>query len=140
MFGTPVDKLTDEEISIEIFPNRPDLLSFQGFTRAILPFLEKKPIFEYKTEKSEKDYKVTIDKSVKKVRPYTICAIVKNLKFNDEKIKNIIDIQEKLHLTYGRNRKKLAIGIYPLEAIKLPIIFLAKKPEDIKFQPLDFPR
>ncbi|MFH1377866.1 MAG: HEAT repeat domain-containing protein, partial [Planctomycetota bacterium] len=35
------------------------------------------------------------------------------------------------------NRKKLAIGIYPLEAIKLPINFLGKKPEDIKFQPLE---
>jgi phenylalanyl-tRNA synthetase beta subunit len=38
-------------------------------------------------------------------------------------IKQIIDIQEKLHLVYGRDRKKLAIGIYPLEAIKLPIAF-----------------
>ncbi|MBS3079167.1 phenylalanine--tRNA ligase subunit beta [Candidatus Pacearchaeota archaeon] len=140
MFGTPVDKLTDEEISIEIFPNRPDLLSFQGFTRAILSFLGKKSVKEYKIEKPEKDYKVTIDKSVKKVRPHTTCAIVKNLKFDDEKIKNIIDIQEKLHLTYGRNRKKLAIGVYPLEEIKLPITFLAKKPEDIRFQPLEFPR
>jgi len=140
MFGTPVDKITDEEISIEIFPNRPDLLSFQGFTRAILSFLGKKSTIDYRIEKPEKDYKVTIEKSVKKVRPYIACAIVKNLKFDDEKIKNIIDIQEKLHITYGRNRKKMAIGIYPLEAIKLPITFLAKKPEEIKFQPLEFPR
>jgi len=141
MFGTPVDKLTDEEISIEIFPNRPDLLSFAGFTRAILPFLGKKTTQKnYKTEAPEKDYKVIIDKSVKKVRPYTACAIVKGLKFNDSTIKQIIDIQEKLHLVYGRDRKKLAIGVYPLEAIKLPITFLAKKPEEIKFQPLEFPR
>jgi len=141
MFGTPVENLTDDEISIEIFPNRPDLLSMQGIARAILSFLEKKPgLKEYKVEKPEKDYKVIIDKSVKKVRPFTCCAIVKNIKFSDEKIKDIIDIQEKLHMTYGRDRKKMAIGIYPLEAIKLPIKFLAKKPEEIKFQPLDFPR
>lgn len=140
MFGTPVDKLTDEEISIEIFPNRPDLLSFQGFTRAILSFLGKKQLKEYKVEPAEKNFKVTIDKSVKKVRPFTECAIVKNLKFDDEKIKNIIDIQEKLHMTYGRDRKKLAIGIYPLESIKLPIVFKALPAEQIKFQPLEFPR
>jgi phenylalanyl-tRNA synthetase beta chain len=36
-------------------------------------------------------------------------------------IKGLIDLQEKLHGSYGRNRKKLAIGIYPLEEIKLPI-------------------
>jgi len=72
------------------------------------------------------------------LRPYTACAIVKDLQFNDEKIKEVIDIQEKLHITYGRHRKKVAIGIYPFEKIKLPIRFLAKKPEDIVFQPLEF--
>jgi phenylalanyl-tRNA synthetase beta chain len=140
MFGTPVEEVTDNEISIEIFPNRPDLLSFQGFVRAITCFLKKPGLKKYKTEKPEKDYQVIIDKSVKQVRPFTACAIIKDLKLDDEKIKELIDIQEKLHSSYGRNRKKIAIGIYPLEAIKLPITFLAKKPEEIKFQPLEFPR
>ena len=141
MFGTPVESVTEEEFSVDITANHPDLLSISGFSRAILRFLGKKTgIREYNVEKGEKNYKVTIEKSVKKVRPYTVCAIAKNLKFNDEKIKEIIDIQEKLHGSYGRNRKKLAIGIYPLEQIKLPIRFLAKKPEEIKFQPLEFPR
>ncbi|MCH8329751.1 MAG: hypothetical protein IIB81_05180 [Nanoarchaeota archaeon] len=54
-----------------------------------------------------------------------------------EKIKEIIEIQEKLHLTIGRKRKKLAIGIYPLEKIKLPITFKALEPDKIKFIPLD---
>ncbi len=141
MFGTPVDSSSNEEIGIEIFPNRPDLLSLQGFARAYLAFIDKKPgLKKYEVEKPQKDFKVTIDKSTKKVRPFTACAIVKNLKLNDEKIKEIIDIQEKLHLTFGRDRKKLAIGIYPLEQIKLPIKYYAKKPEEIRFQPLDFPK
>ncbi len=140
MFGTPIEEVTDTEVLVEIFPNRPDLLSFQGFTRALITYFKKPGLQKYKTEKPEKDYRVIIDKSVKKVRPFTACAIVKNLKLNDEKIKEIIDIQEKLHASYGRNRKKLAIGIYPLEQIKLPITFMALPPEEIKFQPLDFPR
>src|SRR3989344_3928604 len=140
MFGTPIEQVTDNEVSIEVFPNRPDLLSFQGFARALVCFLEKPGLKTYKTEKPEKDYKVIIHKSVKEVRPHTACAIVKDLKLDDEKIKEIIDIQEKLHSSYGRNRKKIAIGIYPLETIKLPITFLAKKPEEIKFQPLEFPK
>ena len=107
MFGTPIEEVTENEVSVEVFPNRPDLLSFQGFTRAINCFLKKSGIKEYKTEKPEKNYKVTIDKSVKQVRPFISCAIIKNLKLNDEKIKEIIDIQEKLHASYGRNRKKL---------------------------------
>jgi len=141
MFGTPIEEVTETEVSIEVFPNRPDLLSLQGFTRALLAFLNKRPgLPDYKINKPEKDYKVTIDKSVKKVRPFTACAIVRGLKLTDERINEIIDIQEKLHSSYGRNRKKLAIGIYPLEQIKLPIKYHAKKPEEIKFQPLEFPR
>jgi len=141
MFGTPIEEVSDEEVSVEVFPNRPDLLSMAGFVRALLAFLEKKPgLKSYKVNAPLEDYRVVIDKSVKSVRPFTACAIVKNLKLDEEKIGEMIEIQEKLHGSYGRNRKKLAIGVYPLEEIKLPIKFLARKPEDIRFQPLEFPR
>jgi phenylalanyl-tRNA synthetase beta chain len=141
MFGTGLEKFDNNEIEIEVYPNRPDLLSYHGFKRSFLAFLGKKTgLKEYKLHKPEKDFAVTIDSSVKDVRPYTVCAIVKGLKFDDEKIKEIIDIQEKLHLTIGRKRKKLAIGIYPLEKIKLPITFKALEPDKIKFTPLESDR
>ena len=138
--GTPIEEVTDEEVSVEVFPNRPDLLSLGNFARAINQFNGKGKIASFKINKSEKDFVVTIDKSVKAVRPHTICAIVKGLKFNDEKIKEIVDIQEKLHNSLGRKRKKVAIGVYPLDKIKLPIRFIAKKPEEIKFLPLESAR
>ena len=141
MFGTPVESITEEEIELEIFPNRPDLLSYQGFRRGFLAFMNKKTgLKEYKLNKPEKDYKVIIDSSVKDIRPYTACAIVKGLKLDDEKIKDIIELQEKLHTTVGRKRKKLAIGVYPLEKIKLPITFKAMEPDKIKFTPLETER
>ncbi len=141
LFGTPVESLTNEEIELEIFPNRPDLLSYHGFKRSFLSFLGKKTgLKKYKIHKPEKDYKVIIDSSVKNVRPFTACAIVKKIKLDDEKIKELIGIQEKLHLTIGRRRKKLAIGIYPLEKIKLPITFKAIEPDKIKFIPLETER
>ncbi len=136
MFGTPLESVSANELEIEIFPNRPDLLSLQGYLRSFLPFLGKKSK-SYKLHKPQKDYEVKIKSSVNQVRPYTACAIVKNLKFDDEKIKEIIDIQEKLHTTIARNRKKVAIGIYPLEHIKLPITYQALPPAQIKFQPLE---
>ncbi len=137
LFGTPLESLTDNEIEIEIFPDRPDLLSLQGYLRGFLTFLGKKKTSEYKVNPPQKDYSVKIDSSVKPVRPYTTCAIVRNLKFDDEKIREIVDIQEKLHSTFGRNRKKIAIGIYPLEKIQLPIIYRAEDPDKIKFIPLE---
>ena len=140
LFGTPVEELNDDELQIEIFPNRPDLLSYGNYVNAFNSFLGKKTgLRKIKINKPEKDFVVNIDSSVTNVRPYTVCAIVKNLKLTDDKIKEIIDIQEKLHLTLGRKRKKAAIGVYPLEKIKLPISYKAMKPEEIKFRPLEFP-
>ncbi|GAI54851.1 unnamed protein product, partial [marine sediment metagenome] len=120
---------------------RPDMLSYQGFKRSFLAFLgRRKGLREYNIHKPGKNYRVIIDSSVKEVRPYTACAIVQSLRLNDEKIKEIIEIQEKLHLTIGRKRKKLAIGIYPLEEIELPITYKALEPDKINFIPLDSSR
>ncbi len=141
LFGTPLESLGEDEIEIEIFPNRPDLLSLQGYLRSFLAFLGRKPgLKRYIVNKPQKDYTVRIDSSVKNIRPYTACAVVKGIKFDDEKIKEIIDMQEKLHATFGRNRKKAAIGIYPYEKIRMPICYKALKPEKIKFRPLGFPK
>src|SRR3972149_6220199 len=141
MFGTPIEAISDLEIQIEVFPNRPDLLSYHGFKRGFLAFLGKKTgLKSYLINKPEKDYLVSVDSSVKDVRPFTACAIVRGLQLNDENIKEIIDMQEKLHITIGRKRKKVAIGIYPLDKIKLPITFKAVEPDQIKFIPLEMDR
>ncbi len=138
LFGTPLEFINKDEIEIEVFPNRPDLLSFQGFIRSFKAFIGKETgLKKYKINKPEKNYSVEIKPSVKDVRPYTACAIVKNLSLDNEKIIELINLQEKLHSTIGRNRKKVAIGIYPLDKITLPIIYEARNPSEIKFTPLD---
>lgn len=139
MLGTDLESIEDDVINVEIFPNRPDLLSLPGFARALSSFIGiKTGLRNYPIKKS--NHKIIIDESVKEVRPYTACAIIKNLKINQEKLNEIIQIQEKLHITFGRNRKKLAIGIYPLEKITFPVTFKADKPENIIFQPLESDR
>jgi phenylalanyl-tRNA synthetase beta chain len=141
MLGTDLEKIEGNEIVVEIFPNRPDMLSEAGFARALSSFIGVNTgLKEYKAKKGGPDYKIIIEKEVKEVRPFTACAIIKNLDFDDEKIREIIQLQEKLHVTFGRNRKKLAIGIYPLEKISLPITYTAKKPSEIKFRPLESDR
>ena len=137
-FGTTVESLTEDELELDITPDRPDLLSYHGYKRSFVSFLGKKTgLKKYKINPPEKNFEVKIDPSVKDVRPFTACAIIKGLKLNDEKIKEIIELQEKLHSTVGRRRKKLAIGIYPLEKIKLPIFYKAIEPDKIKFTPLE---
>ncbi|MEM4268089.1 MAG: phenylalanine--tRNA ligase subunit beta [Candidatus Woesearchaeota archaeon] len=139
MLGTDLEKIEGNEIVVEVFPNRPDMLSLQGFARAFSSFIGKSPGLK-RFPVSSSNYEVIVEKNVAEVRPYTVCAVVKGIRYDDKKIKEVIMIQEKLHITYGRNRRKVAIGIYPFEKIRLPITFKAMLPEDIRFQPLEFPR
>ena len=69
-----------------------------------------------------------------------MAAIVKGIKFTDEKIKEIMQFQEKLHATVGRNRKKVAMGYYVLDKIKFPVTYMADMPQKIIFEPLDMPQ
>ncbi len=133
--GFELEDVKGDEIAIEMTAERPDLLCPHGLARAINHYLGEKPK-EYKTKKS--GYKVIVEDSVKKSRPFTVCAVVKNLKFNEDNLKEIIDFQEKLHTTFARGRKKAAIGMYPLENITPPIYYKAERPEKFSFIPLDF--
>ncbi len=134
MLGTDLESIEGDEITVEIFPNRPDLLSEQGFARAFSSFIGVKTgLRQYSVKKSGKQ--VIVDKSVT-MRPYTACALVKNLTMTDERIREIMQMQEKLAKTHGRDRKKSAYGIYPLDNITFPITYIAKDPRKVMFRPL----
>ncbi len=135
MLGTDLEKVTDKEVTVEIFPNRPDMLSSEGFARALSSFVDvKKGLKKYKVNKS--NYVANIDKKVKAVRPYAVCAVVKNVKLNDEAIESLMQVQEKLHTTHGRNREKASIGVYDLDTIKFPLTYTTK-PGDFEFTALE---
>ncbi|MEK6894274.1 MAG: phenylalanine--tRNA ligase subunit beta [Nanoarchaeota archaeon] len=137
LFGTPLENVTKDTIEIEIFANRPDLISLDGYIRSFKKFLGKEPgIKEYNVKKSENNFKLYVDKSVKDVRPYVSCAIIKKLNLNEDSLKDLINLQEKLATTLGRNRKKVAIGVYPLDKINFPLKYEAKDHQEISFKPL----
>ncbi|MFH0905973.1 MAG: phenylalanine--tRNA ligase subunit beta [archaeon] len=135
-FGFEIDDYNKEtdELKIDITAERIDLLSYAGFLRGLKAYLGEKVNLDYKLHNSKLE--VNIDPSLKDIWPYTVSAIIKNLKLDDEKLKDIIRVQEKLHVTYCRKRKEGSIGIYPFEKIKFPIKFIALSPSEIKFIPL----
>ncbi len=139
LLGTDLESIEGDIITVEIFPNRPDLLSLQGFARALASFTGKKTgLRNYKVKKSGQ--KMFVEKSLPKEWPYAFACIVKGIKFNDERIKEVIQVQEKLGITMMRKRKKGGIGFYPLEKIEFPIRFIGKDPNKIKFRPLEYPK
>lgn len=135
-YGLEIDSYNKDtdEIKIEVTAERVDLLSKEGLLRALKIYLGMSKPLNYSFKKS--GFSLNIDDSVKDYRPFSVCAIVRNLKLDEDKLKQIINIQEKLHLTLGRKRTIAAIGIYPLEKINFPITFLAKNPNEINFIPL----
>jgi len=134
MMGTGWEGETDEGFQLEVFPNRPDMLSIEGLARAYASFTGLQTgLREY--EVKEAGYKVNVEKKVEGVRPYFVTAVVKNVEFDDPLIRSIIQMQEKLHVTHGRKRRKVAIGLHNLEPIQFPVTYTTKPPE-FKFRPL----
>ncbi len=131
--GFELEDAQGDELRIDITTERPDLLSTYGLANALRAYLGLK-VEHYKLPKSGEKVKV-IDNA--KEWPYAVACIVKGLNFNDQKIKEIVRIQEKLGDTFLRNRKKGGIGLYPLKKIKFPVIFSAEYPKKIKFRPLE---
>ena len=134
MMGTSWEGETEEGFAIEVFPNRPDLLSLEGLVRAYSSWRgEKIGLRNYVVHKS--DYKVSVDEKTQDVRPYFVTAVVKNVYFDDALIRSLIQMQEKLHVTHGRRRRKVAIGIHDLTPIDFPVTYTTMPPE-FEFQPL----
>jgi phenylalanyl-tRNA synthetase beta chain len=134
MLGTDLDEVTDKNLTVEIFPNRPDMLSTEGFARALSSFVNVNTgLKKYKVNKSS--YIINVENTVKEIRPYAACAVVKNIKLNDVAMESLMQVQEKLHTTHGRNRKKASIGIYDLDRIKFPLTYTTK-PKNFEFYAL----
>lgn len=124
-----------EEMSVEFFPDRPDLYSVEGLARAMRAFLDIEPgMMEYEAEDTDID--VYVDDSVKDVRPVFLCGAVFDVTIDDTFLRSIMEMQEKLHITIGRKRSKLAIGIHDLDKVRPPFTYKAVDPRSIRFVPL----
>jgi phenylalanyl-tRNA synthetase beta chain len=134
MMGTGWEGETAEGFQLEIFPNRPDMLSIEGLARAYATFTGlKKGLREYSVK--EAGYEVVVEEKVENVRPWFVTAVVKNVEFDDPLIRSIIQMQEKLHVTHGRRRRKVAIGLHNLEPVEFPVTYTTKPP-GFRFRPL----
>ncbi|MFH1229699.1 MAG: phenylalanine--tRNA ligase subunit beta [Candidatus Aenigmatarchaeota archaeon] len=121
-----------EKIECELTPDRSDMLSVEGMAREIKGFLGiEVGLKEYDVD----DSNFTLKKEKAEVRPFIACGMVVDVDLTDELVKSLMQIQEKLHSTIGRNRKKVAIGVHDLDKLKPP--FTYRDVMDEKFIPLN---
>jgi len=116
--------------------NRPDLWSAEGIARQIRFALGlEKGLPKYEVERS--NVTVYVDEKLKEIRPYGVYAIVEGLSLDEEALKQMINLQEKVALTFGRRRREVAIGIFDFDKVKPPIYYRAAEKTE-KFVPLGF--
>ncbi len=131
-----IDEQEGDKLKLEMKDtNRPDLWSVEGIARELKGILNiEKGIPKYKIEKG--NYEVIVDKEVLKIRPYIACAVVKNVDLGEEGLSSLIQLQDKVMYTFGRKRRKVAIGTHNFDLIKFPVYYKAVRPREIKFVPL----
>ena len=133
--GFELESVEGDMLKVELTAERPDLLSTQGLARMFRSYLGLK-VTPYKIERAKEKI---IAKNTAAEWPFAVACIVKGLRFDDEKIKEVIRIQEKLGATFLRQRKKGGLGLYPLQKIKFPVTWTAEDPKKINFRPLEYP-
>ena len=136
MLGCDIERVSDEQIDVEFFPNRPDLYSVEGVARALRGFLDVELGYKH-YEVKKADWKIFVDESVLDVRPRIVGCVVRNLKIDDEVIRSLMEVQEDLHWTIGRNRRKMAIGVHDLSKVNFPLHYKGVD-KNFSFIPLDF--
>jgi len=146
-FGLELDDITEDEeeedngnkkkvkhYKIDVPANRPDLLSVESIAIALKVFLGgEQPKYNIVPPKLE----INVEESVNGVRHIIVCAVIRNVKFTKDNYQSFIDYQDKLHHNLCRRRLFASIGTHDLKLCKPPFRYLAEKPEDIVFVPLN---
>lgn len=132
-----LEDINEEEqtIKVEYNPNRPDFASPEGIARALKGYYEiETGIPTYNMEPS--GITLNVNPEVKKVRPYIVAGVVKEVFLDDDEVATLMNIQEQLHWAVGRDRKKVAIGVHDIDKIEPPFLYTAVKPDSVSFEPL----
>jgi phenylalanyl-tRNA synthetase beta chain len=133
----PLNKLEveewGEELKVEATPDRPDLFSVEGIARQLRLWLGlQKGLVKYPLAKP----RITIKNNGVDSRPYIVSGVVRGLKLDESVIKSIMQLQEALDFTLGRDRKKISIGLHDSKHIRPPIVYKEAGPSEISFVPL----
>lgn len=134
-------QLSEEVIyKIDTPANRYDLLSAEGMSLALKVFLGVMPAPKYRVlNRTNPAFKMIVDKSVKDVRDFVVCAVLRNVTFTPESYNSFIDFQDKLHSGLARKRTLASVGTHDLDKLDgcTEFRYAATPKEQIRFVPLN---
>ncbi len=124
--------------------NRPDLWSTAGVARQLRVWTGGKAssydFFSTAKEAKKAKYRVVVEESVRKVRPFLAGFVATGKEITDESLKDAIQTQEKLAWNFGRKRRSVSMGLYRISRIQWPIHYKGVDPESVSFVPLQWDR
>ena len=119
LMGTDIDTCDENVLDIEIFPDRPDLLSPETLFHGMMPFLHDSPPSPRLAVKPG-TISMRVAPELSDIRPVILGAVVRGLELDEDIIKRLMDHQEKLHFALGRGRKRASIGVHDLSTLEPP--------------------
>ncbi|KPI89152.1 putative phenylalanyl-tRNA synthetase [Leptomonas seymouri] len=131
--------LSDETLyKIDTPANRYDLLTAEGMACALRVFMGTMALPKFTVlHRAKPLYRMTVEKSVRNVRDYVVCAVLRNIEFNERSYNSFIDYQEKLHSGLARRRTLASVGTHDLDKVSTTNFIYGCRPrESIKFVPL----
>ncbi|HWQ66824.1 MAG TPA: phenylalanine--tRNA ligase subunit beta [Methanospirillum sp.] len=136
MIGCDIERILDEQVDVEFFPDRVDLYSTEGVARAMRGFLglvEGEEVYDVRPS----GISFSVDSNLAEIRPFLGSAVIRDLNLDNEAIISLMGVQEALHWVVGRGRSKVAIGVHDLDTVTPPFRYFGS-PVSRSFVPLDY--
>ncbi|RNJ80664.1 MAG: phenylalanine--tRNA ligase subunit beta, partial [Nitrosopumilus sp. B06] len=120
--GLDIESEDGDAVRIEYSPNRPDYSTDYGVALSLQGMLGVKTgMAKLRIKKSTRF--IRAKPAVSKVRPYVTGIAAVGGRINDAMIKQLMSMQEDLHMGLGRNRVKASVGIHDMDRIAFPITY-----------------
>nr|XP_023880937.1 phenylalanine--tRNA ligase beta subunit, cytoplasmic-like [Quercus suber] len=118
--------------------HRSDLLCLEGIAQALRIFNGQQEIPTYKVANicTKSMIKMPVKQETYSVRPYVVCAVLRDVTFDTASYNSFINLQDKFHENICRRRTIVAIGTHDLDTLHGPFTYEALPPSSINFVPL----
>jgi phenylalanyl-tRNA synthetase beta chain len=129
-----LDGIDGKTIKIELNDtNRPDLWTAEGVARGLRCFRNGAEI-HLGCMPEPKDY-IKVSSDLTDIRPFIAAFTATGWQVDEDGLSSLINAQEKLAFSFGKQRKTAATGFYALEGITFPVMYCTASPET-RFIPL----
>ena len=134
--GLDIESEDGDSVRIEYSPNRPDYSTDVGIALGLQGLLGTKTGEVRLGVKNTARYSITARPGVSGVRPFVTGIAAVGGRVDDAMIRQLMAMQEDLHLGLGRRRARSSIGIHDLDCISFPLTYTVAG-RDHSFVPLN---